>query len=82
MLITEPVKNWTHGDTMGRFMVAVTVDQASDPEAVKSLLLDVAREHPKVLTYPEPIVVLAVSARPASISNCAAALPMSWTPVV
>ena len=59
MLITGVVKNWTHGDTVGQLMVAVTVDYASDAELVKKLLLDTAREHEKVLTYPEPSVTLA-----------------------
>ncbi len=58
-LITEPVKNWTHGDTMGRFTVAVTVAYGSDAEQVRDLLLALARAHPKVLTYPEPQVTLA-----------------------
>ena len=58
-LITGVVKNWTHGDTIGQFMVAVTVDIASDAEQVRKILLDAAREHPKVMTYPEPGVTLA-----------------------
>lgn len=59
MLITGVVKNWTHGDTIGQFTVAVTVDLASDAELVRKLLLDTARAHPKVLTFPEPGVALA-----------------------
>ena len=58
-LITGVVKNWTHGDTIGQFMVAVTVDLGSDAEQVRKILLDAAREHPKVMTYPEPGVTLA-----------------------
>ena len=57
--ILEPVKNWTHGDNIGRFLVAVTVDFSSDAESVKRLLLDTVREHEKVLSSPEPSVVLA-----------------------
>ncbi len=57
-LITDSVKNWTHGDTMGRFTVAVTVDYQSDAEEVRKILLETAREHAKVLTSPEPAVVL------------------------
>ncbi len=57
-LVVEPVKNWTHHDTLGRFMVAVTVDYASDPEQVRKLLIEAAREHPKVLSAPEPVVTL------------------------
>lgn len=58
MLITEPVRNWTHGDTMGRFTVAVTVDYSNEAEMVRDLLAEIVRAHPKVLTYPEPMVVL------------------------
>jgi potassium-dependent mechanosensitive channel len=57
-LVVEPVKNWTHNDTLGRFMVAVTVDYASDPEQVRKFLLEAARQHPKVLSAPEPNVTL------------------------
>ncbi len=57
-LVTGVVRNWTHGDTMGRFAVAVTVDYGSDSEAVRDLLLNTAKAHPKVLTFPEPMVLL------------------------
>jgi potassium-dependent mechanosensitive channel len=57
-LVIEPVKNWTHNDTLGRFLVAVTVDYDSDPEHVRRILLEAAREHPKVLSAPEPAVTL------------------------
>lgn len=39
-------------------MVAVTVDYSCDAETVRKLMLDAVREHSKVLTYPEPSVVL------------------------
>jgi potassium efflux system protein len=58
-LIIEPVKNWTHNDMMGRFLVQVTVDYASDAEEVRKLLVETAREHEKVLSAPEPVAVLA-----------------------
>lgn len=57
-LITGAVRNWTHGDTMGRFSVAVSVALNSDPENIRSVLIELARSHPKVLTYPEPQVML------------------------
>ena len=59
LLVTEPVRNWTHNDNMGRFLVAVTVDYGSDAELVKKILLEAAREHEKVLTHPQPNVTLA-----------------------
>ncbi|NJM30540.1 MAG: mechanosensitive ion channel family protein [Rhizobiales bacterium] len=58
-LIAEPVKNWTHDDTIGRFMVAVQATYDTDEELVKDTLLELARSHPKVLTFPEPNVTLA-----------------------
>jgi small-conductance mechanosensitive channel len=57
-LITEAVKNWTHGDSMGRFTVAVCVSYDSNAETVRDILMEAARAHPKVLTYPEPQVQL------------------------
>ncbi len=57
-LITEPVKNWTHSDTMGRFTVNVSVAYDSDAEMVRDLLLQLTKAHPNVLTYPEPVVTL------------------------
>lgn len=59
MLITGVVKNWTHGDTIGQFLVTVTVDLACDAETVRKVMLDAAREHPKVMTFPEPNITLA-----------------------
>ena len=57
-LVTEPVRNWTHNDNMGRFMVAVTVNYNSDAEAVRALLVECARRHEKVLSQPEPFANL------------------------
>ena len=58
ILVAEAVKNWTHGDNIGRFTVAVTVAYDSNAETVRDLLLDIVRAHAKVLTYPEPQVTL------------------------
>lgn len=57
-LVTEPVKNWTHNDDMGRFVIDVAVDYECDAEVLKKLLLDAARAHPKVLKHPAPNVLL------------------------
>lgn len=59
LLVAEPVRNWTHNDNMGRFLVAVTVDYGSDAEAVQKLLLDTAKAHERVLSAPEPAAILA-----------------------
>ncbi len=59
MLVAEAVRNWTHGDNIGRFGVNLTVAYGSDAEAVRDILVTLTRAHPKVLTYPEPVVLLA-----------------------
>jgi potassium-dependent mechanosensitive channel len=56
-LISEAVSNWTHVDLMGRVRVAVGVSYDSDPEMVRDLLLQSARDHPRVLIFPEPLVL-------------------------
>jgi len=58
LLVAEPVRNWTHHDNMGRFLVAVTVDYDCDAEEVRKLLLETARSHERVLRTPEPIALL------------------------
>jgi len=57
-LITKPVNNWTHDDTLGRFVISVGVAYNSDVEDIRSVLLDLAKSHRKVLTYPEPSALL------------------------
>jgi potassium efflux system protein len=57
-LITGVVKNWTHANTMGRIIIKVGVDYASDPEQVRDLLLECAREHPQVVDSPPPRALL------------------------
>jgi small-conductance mechanosensitive channel len=59
LLVSEPVRNWTHVDNRGRILVAATVDFGNDAEAVKQIFIDVAKQHPKILSYPEPNVTLA-----------------------
>jgi small-conductance mechanosensitive channel len=48
--------NWSHGDQKVRFRIPVGVAFGSDLEKVKEALLEVAKEHPAVLTMPEPTV--------------------------
>lgn len=55
--ISNAVVNWTHKDTYGRIEVAVGVAYGSDVEKVRSVLLDCAQKHEKVLTSPEPFVI-------------------------
>ena len=55
-LITGTVKNYTHLNTIGRVIINVGVGYDSDPEQVRDLLLNTARENSGVLAYPEPRV--------------------------
>lgn len=46
--------NWTHNNRRVRKEIAVGVAYGSDVNHCLALLLKIAREHPKVLFYPEP----------------------------
>ncbi|WP_119391730.1 DUF3772 domain-containing protein [Taklimakanibacter lacteus] len=58
LLITEPVKNWTHRDTIGRFVVTVSAALSADPVKVREVILKAAKDHALVLYHPEPAVVM------------------------
>ena len=58
-LITSSVRNWTHQDTLGRFLVTVGVAHGSDADAVFRCLTEVVNGHSKVLRYPVALVQLA-----------------------
>jgi small-conductance mechanosensitive channel len=53
-LIQSEVVNWTLSDSKRRFQVEVGVKYGTDPQRVVDLLLQVAADHPRVLTYPTP----------------------------
>lgn len=57
-LIMEPVKNWTLGNTMGRAAMQIVVEYGQDNEAIKALLLKIVADHPQILHFPEPSVVV------------------------
>ncbi|MEP9355110.1 DUF3772 domain-containing protein [Xanthobacter sp. KR7-65] len=57
-LITGMVKNWTHSNTTGRIIVAVSVSYDCDPEEVRDILVACACDHPQVLQSPPPRVFL------------------------
>ncbi len=56
-LISNPVTNWTHKNVRGRLEVRVGVAYGSDVELVRDILLEIAKNHPMVLSDPEPAVV-------------------------
>ncbi len=55
--VTARVTNWTANDRSVRFSIPVGVSYASDPEKVRELLIEVARQHPDVLVDPPPEVI-------------------------
>lgn len=55
--ISDPVKNWSHGSSVGRIKVNVGVGYDSDPEQVRKILLDCANAHAEVVSSPAPRVI-------------------------
>jgi small-conductance mechanosensitive channel len=49
--------NWTQNDTITRESISIGVAYGSDITLVKELLLKTAKEHPKVLSSPPPMVL-------------------------
>jgi small-conductance mechanosensitive channel len=60
-LISNQVTNWMHNNNYGRFKVPVGVAYGSDTEKVREVLLQVAKDHPKVVrgfpSWPDPWVL-------------------------
>lgn len=55
-LINAAVGNWTLHNTLARSEIPVSVSYDSDPKQVMEILIDIARNHPLILTMPEPNV--------------------------
>ncbi len=55
--ITDRFVNWTLTDTVTRIVLKVAVSYQSDPEQVRSTLLNLARAHPSVLAEPAPVAL-------------------------
>jgi small-conductance mechanosensitive channel len=51
-LVSSAVQNWFYRDRLGRVRVLVGVSYDSDPEQVREILLDCARQHPSVSSDP------------------------------
>ena len=49
-LVSQQVTNWVLHDPHGRLLITVGVAYGSDTEKVREVLVDVANEHPQVLT--------------------------------
>ncbi len=57
MLITKPVKNWTHKSKLGRIAIQIGVAYDSDPEQVRDVLLNSAHEHPEIVEDPGAYII-------------------------
>jgi small-conductance mechanosensitive channel len=54
-LITNPVINWSYTDPRVRLKLPVRVSYKDDPEHALSLLLQAAKDHPRILKEPPPV---------------------------
>ncbi|MBP5858304.1 mechanosensitive ion channel family protein [Marivibrio halodurans] len=57
-LLSSALKNWTLKDKYGRVDMPIGVALDSDPKQVERILLQVARRHPRVVRWPQPVVLL------------------------
>ncbi|MFN2348406.1 MAG: mechanosensitive ion channel family protein [Thioalkalivibrio sp.] len=53
-LITTEVINWTYTDPNVRVKIPVSVSYSDDVEQAMGIMLEIAREHPRILTDPPP----------------------------
>jgi potassium efflux system protein len=56
-LISNSVTNWTHKDRYGRIDLPIGVAYGTDTRKVEEILLEVAKKHERVLSFPAPFVV-------------------------
>ncbi|MEM1240761.1 MAG: mechanosensitive ion channel domain-containing protein [Cyanobacteria bacterium P01_H01_bin.26] len=56
--LEQDVINWSHRNPLSRIHIPVGVAYGSNPDKVRSVLLEVGREHPDVLAAPSPEVFL------------------------
>lgn len=57
-LVSGTVKNWMHNDLFGRAKIKLGVPPETDPERVRSLLVEIAKKHALITSDPEPRVYL------------------------
>ena len=54
-LVTTDVINWSYGDRNVRLKIPVQISYGDDPEHAMKLMVDVARQHSRVLLDPAPV---------------------------
>ena len=52
--LDSEVINWSHGNPISRLHLPLGVAYGSDPQHVRTVLIEAARSHPKVLPSPDP----------------------------
>ncbi|GAB4350570.1 MAG: mechanosensitive ion channel [Gammaproteobacteria bacterium] len=57
-LITSEVINWSYTDKNVRLKIPVQISYSDDPELAMSLMVEAARECPRILDQPEPVARL------------------------
>ena len=57
-LLTSEIINWTYGDRQVRFRLPVLISYQDDPEQAMALLVQAARDTPRVLADPPPVAEL------------------------
>jgi len=57
-LITNSVINWSYSDQRVRLRLPVMISYDDDPEVALRVLLDAARDHPRILREPAPVTRL------------------------
>ena len=55
-LVSGIVKNLMRTDRVGRLMIELSVDGTADPEKVREVLIDIARDNDAILSLPSPQV--------------------------
>ncbi|MDI9244601.1 mechanosensitive ion channel domain-containing protein [Marinobacter sp. CHS3-4] len=53
-LITTEVINWSYSDPNVRLKIPVSVSYSDDVERAMAIMLEIAQEHPRVISEPEP----------------------------
>jgi len=56
-MITGVVKNFVREDRVGRIVIPVQAAWDSDPEKVRALLVETAREHEEIVRFPGPLAL-------------------------
>ena len=58
LIITQPVENWSYTDEKVRIHISIAVSYTTDLSLVKSILLQIAKAHTRILKNPEPLCII------------------------